>query len=145
MGFTGSRPPWASPQPTTLAILRQMHPPATRRPASASYQETMLWVAATVCFFGFFRTGEIIVPFSSGFDARVDLSWGDVAIADAGKILWVFLKCFKIDQYGRGTEVFLGTTCVWWRRFMPTWLAVEQCPSRFSAWRVGLHLRSHVL
>ena len=105
------QPPTRRRLPITPAILRQMRPPATRRPVTASYQETMLWAAATVCFFGFFRAGEITVPRSSAFDARVHLCWGDVAIADTGGVLRVFLKRSKTDQFGRGAEVF-GTLLV---------------------------------
>ena len=70
-------PPTRRRLPIIPAILRQTRPPATRRPVTASYQETMLWAAATVYFFGFFRAGEITVPLSSAFDARVHLCWGD--------------------------------------------------------------------
>ena len=101
------QPPTRRRLPITPAILHQMRPPATRRPVTASYQETMLWAAATVCFF---RAGEITVPLSSAFDARVHLCWGDVAIADTGGVLRVFLKRSKTDQFGRGTEVFIGAT-----------------------------------
>ena len=60
--------------------------------------------------FGFFRAGEITVPTTSAFDAATHLSWGDVAIDVTGMALRVFLKRSKTDQYGRGTEVFLGAT-----------------------------------
>ena len=38
---------------------------------------TMLWVVATMCFFGFLRAGEIIAHPSSGFDQSIHLSVGD--------------------------------------------------------------------
>ena len=40
----------------------------------------MLWAAAVMCFFGFFRSGEITVPNLSSFDDKKHLAWGDVAI-----------------------------------------------------------------
>ena len=90
--------------PVTPALLRQMRPPALQNPATASYQEKMHWAAATVCFFVF--SARATVPTPSAFDAAVHLAWGDVAIADKGGALRVFLKRSKTDQYGRGTEVF---------------------------------------
>ena len=96
--------------PITPAILRRMRPSALQNPSTTSYQETMLWAAATMCFFGFFRAGEITVPNLAAFDASVNLAWGDVAVADTGEALQVWLKRSKTDQYGRGTEVFLGAT-----------------------------------
>ena len=96
--------------PITPTILRQIRPLALRQGTSAGFQETLVWTAATVCFFGFFRAGEITVPTTSAFDAATHLSWGDVAIDVTGMALRVFLKRSKTDQYGRGTEVFLGAT-----------------------------------
>jgi len=40
----------------------------------------MLWAAATMCIFGFFHSGEIIIPSIAAYDATVHLSWGDVAV-----------------------------------------------------------------
>ena len=54
---TTSQAPSRRRLPITPAILRQIQPPGTCQPATASYQETMLWAAATVCFFGFFCAG----------------------------------------------------------------------------------------
>ena len=40
----------------------------------------MLWAAACLCFFGFFRSGELTFPSAQGFDPTIHLSWGDVAV-----------------------------------------------------------------
>ena len=40
----------------------------------------MLWAAATVCFFGFFRAGEITTTGVTSFSPTTDLAWGDVTI-----------------------------------------------------------------
>ena len=37
-------------------------------------------------------------------------TWGDVSISQDRQVAWVFLKRSKTDQFGRGTEVFLGDT-----------------------------------
>ena len=76
----------------------------------AAYEESLIWAAASVCFFGFFRAGEITVPSAAAYDRATHLSWGDVCISQDGKVLRVFLKRSKTDQYGRGVEVFIGAT-----------------------------------
>ena len=98
--------PQAARLPITPLLLRHLRPPST----DPSYDERLLWATAAVCFFGFFRAGEITVPSASAFDARINLSWGDVSIREDGRALRVFLKRSKTDQYGRGTEVFIGST-----------------------------------
>ena len=40
----------------------------------------IIWAAATLCFFGFFRAGEITVPTLSAFDQKRYLTWGNVVI-----------------------------------------------------------------
>jgi hypothetical protein len=75
----------------------------------------MLWAAAVLCFFGFFRAGEITVPNQSSFNTSKHLSWGDVSIDDPmdPKVLKVNLKHSKTDQLGKGVEVYVGRTkCV---------------------------------
>ena len=47
------------------------------------FAEIMLWATATLCFFGFFRAGEIIVPSLTSFEPTKHLAWGDVAVDDA--------------------------------------------------------------
>ena len=72
----------------------------------------MLRAAATLCFYGFFRSGEITAPSASTFDARMHLAWGDVAInsTEAPTAIRVHLKRSKCDQMGHGIDVFVGTT-----------------------------------
>ena len=102
---SGPSPPTRLPiTPPHLWRLRPLDGVAT------SYEERLLWAAAAVCFFGFFRAGEITAPSASAFDPRVHLAWGDVSISGDNQVLRVFLKRSKTDQYGRGTEVFIGAT-----------------------------------
>ena len=72
----------------------------------------MFWAVAALCFFGFFRSGEITVPSEKGYTAKVHLSWGDVRIdsQETSAILLVFLKKFKTDQFSKGARVFVGKT-----------------------------------
>ena len=106
--FSGSAP--QERLPVTPPLLRRLHPPGLLQPATASHDELLLWAAATLCFFVFFRAGEITVPSVTAYDPAVHLSWGDVTISDDGRVLRVFLKRSKTDQYGRGVEVFIGST-----------------------------------
>ena len=72
----------------------------------------MLWAAAMLCFFGFFRSGEITVPSQTSFNASQHLAWGDINIDDRSlpKVLKIHLKKSKCDQLGRGVDVFIGRT-----------------------------------
>ena len=54
--------------------------------------------------------GEITVPAVSAFDPAVHLSWGDVSISGEHQVVRVVLKRSKTDQFGRGTQVYLGST-----------------------------------
>ena len=98
--------PQAARLPITPLLLRHLRPSST----DPSYDDRLLCATAAVCFFGFFRAGVITVTSASAFDARINLSWGDVSIRENGRALRVFLKRSKTDQYGRGTEVFTGST-----------------------------------
>ncbi len=40
----------------------------------------MLWAAASLCFFGFFRSGEITIPSESAYDESAHLSFQDVQV-----------------------------------------------------------------
>ena len=76
------------------------------------HDRLLMWAAATVCFFGFFRSGEITVPSAAAFDPTIHLSWGDVAVDDLANpsVIRFFLKRSKCDQFGSGVEVFVGKT-----------------------------------
>ena len=76
------------------------------------FDNTMLKAAATLCFFGFFRSGEITVPSTSAFEERRHLAWGDIAVDQASPpaVVRVHLKRSKCDQLGHGVDVFVGRT-----------------------------------
>ena len=40
----------------------------------------MLWAACTVCFFGFMRSGEVVIPSHNSFDPSYHLAWEDLAV-----------------------------------------------------------------
>ena len=94
--------------PITPAVLRRMQ--RVLHPPHPPYEDELIWAASAVCFFGFFRAGEIAVASLTSYDPASCLSWGDVAISEDSQVVRVFLKRSKTDQFGRGTEVFLGAT-----------------------------------
>ena len=66
--------------PTTPAILESLRKYWTSSSELERHDSTMLWAASCMCFFGFLRTGEVVVPSDSGYDPAVHLSYGDVKI-----------------------------------------------------------------
>ena len=71
---------------------------------------SMLWAAATMCFFGFLRVGEVVAPSDGDYDPSYHLSYADVR-ADARKspqYLQVHIKASKTDPFRKGVSIFLG-------------------------------------
>ena len=62
--------------PITPAILRKIQEQWS--PMASDPDILMLWAAAVLCFFGFFRSGETTVYSQNSIDSRKHLSWGDV-------------------------------------------------------------------
>ena len=81
-------------------------------PQQTDRDVVMIWAAAVMCFFGFFRAGEITVPTASSFDAAKHLAWGDVAVdsIECPQTLKIHLKKSKTDQLGRGVDIYIGKT-----------------------------------
>ena len=92
--------------PHILDRLRQ-HWDATDNP-----HRVLLWAAASMCFFGFFRSGEILIPAGSSYGEAVHLSWGDASVdsAESPTVVRVHLKRSKCDQFGKGADIYLGRT-----------------------------------
>ena len=72
----------------------------------------MLWAAMLLCFFGFFRSGEILSPAQGLFDASSHLTCADLAIDSVTdpQCLRVHLKQSKTDRFKEGTYVCVGRT-----------------------------------
>ena len=96
--------------PMTPAILRRIRRLWNERATRGEY--IMPWAALTLCFFGFFRSGELTVPTGKSFDASIHLSWGDVAINDPRnpRAIKVRLRRSKTDQFRNGVDVIVGRT-----------------------------------
>ena len=93
--------------PITLAILRQFLSIWGKLPDR--FNGHQLWAAACMCFFGFIRSGEVVVPGENSFDPAVHLSEGDVRVDDTS-YLEVSIKASKTDVFRKGVTVFLGVT-----------------------------------
>ncbi len=61
----------------------------------------MLWAASTVCFFGFFRAGELTIPSDNAFDPTTHLTVEDITINDVAN-LKLHLKASKTDPFRKG-------------------------------------------
>ena len=79
---------------------------------SAQLDVKMLWAAMVICFFGFFRSGEITVPSVNSFNPSIHLAWGDVSIDNvaAPSVLKIHLKKSKTDQLKKGVDIYIGTS-----------------------------------
>ena len=73
---------------------------------------TMLWAAACTCFFGFLRSGKVVVPSDSEYDPVVHLSFGDVRLDNTTdpQFLEVTIKVSKMGPFRQGVQVYLGRT-----------------------------------
>ena len=96
--------------PITPSVLRKIREQWSMRATNPDV--VMLWAASTLCFFGFFRAGEITVPTHDAYDSRRHLSWGDIAIDNVAdpQVLQIHLRVSKTDQLGRGVDVYVGKT-----------------------------------
>ena len=72
----------------------------------------MLWAAASLCFFGFLRSGEMTVPEGAQYDESTHLSFRDLAVdsRENPRSLKVRLKTSKTDPFRRGVDVYVGRT-----------------------------------
>ena len=95
--------------PISLDMLRKLHDVWT---VDSSYDGRMLWAAASLCFFGFMRSGELTVPSNTGYDEGAHLSFQDVSVdnLDLPQILKVRIKASKTDPFRVGVDIFIGRT-----------------------------------
>lgn len=76
-----------------------------------SFNTSMLWAVACVCFFGFLRSGEATVPTQASYDAGTHLSISDVSIDSQSCPSTIMLrKASKTGPFRVGVTIFLGRT-----------------------------------
>ena len=97
--------------PITPEILQQLKKSWEGHPIRAD--ASMLWAAATLCFFAFLRTGEAVAPSVSRFDSRYHLAYGEVRVNSIHNPSWmeVHIKRSKCDQFAEGIKLVIGATC----------------------------------
>ena len=63
-------------------------------------------------FYGFLRSGEVVVASATAFDPSADPSYGDVAVDNVASphFLSVRIKTSKTDPFREGVTVYLGVT-----------------------------------
>ena len=93
--------------PITPDILRKLK--AVWSPSASQYQETMLWAASSIGFFGFLRSGEITVPSEQEYDPAIHLSYQDIAVDNHAvpSLIRLHLKSSKTDPFRRGVDIYI--------------------------------------
>ena len=73
------------------------------------YDDILFWAACCMGFFGFLRSGEFTTP-SSKFDSQIYLALSDVKIDKHinPKLIFLHIKCSKIDLFRQGSTIRLG-------------------------------------
>ena len=64
--------------PITLDILIKLRSVWERD--NTKQDNIMLWAVSSLCFFGFFRAGELTVPSEDSYNPQIHLNYGDIAI-----------------------------------------------------------------
>ena len=96
--------------PITPGIFRAMR--STLEPQATDPDVILIWAVVLLCFFGFFRSGKITTPSTTGFNPKIHLAWGDVAIdsTQSPSLLKIRLKRSKTDQFGQEVDIYMGKT-----------------------------------
>lgn len=96
--------------PITPDILRQIKALWSAKPIQPD--TVMLWAASCLCFFGFFRLGEITCSSPSTVKSHQELLIADLAVDNHScpTFISVNLKQSKTDQFRRGARVIVGRT-----------------------------------
>ena len=107
-----SDPPTRKRPPITIDILQMLRRVWCITPLEPD--NTMLWAAACVGFFGFLRAGEFTVPSPGAYDPDTHLNLNDLAIDNHSNLASVRLriKQSKMDPFRQGIDIFLGMTVI---------------------------------
>ena len=71
----------------------------------------ILWGASCLCFFGFPRMGEAVVPSDTQYDLEIHLSYRDIKVNSRSHPQWleVHIKASKNDPFRHGVSIY----CMW--------------------------------
>ena len=97
-------------RPITLEIMQGIK--SVLLSQSNSYQNTMIWAACYLVFFGFLRSSKFTVPAQDCFDNSTHLSPQDIAIdcRHSPSMIKVRIKQSKTDPFLQGVDLYLGKT-----------------------------------
>ena len=95
--------------PITPHVLSRIHKFLS---SSSDQDKTVILAVATTAFFRFFQLGELLPTSAAAFNATTDLAWGDAVVDNRRnpRMLQIHLITSKIQQFGPGVDVVLGTT-----------------------------------
>ena len=96
--------------PITPTILRRVK--QVWSGIKTDYHQTLLWAAATTCFFGFLRCREITLKPNESFDLLTHLSFQDIAAdsRSAPTFVQLTLKASKTDLFRQVIKIVFGAT-----------------------------------
>ncbi len=93
--------------PITPDIMRNIHHLWSQQPTT--FNETMLWAAFCLAFFGFMRAGELTAS-TAGNQANLQVNDITVDSHVNPQLLTIHLRHSKTDQFGAGHYIHLGRT-----------------------------------
>ena len=105
-------PCWKERLPVTPSILRKLK--TAWQTMEDTFNAHMLWAVVCTCFFGFLRSGKVVVSLAAAYDPSVHLSHGNVKVdsISAPSYVTVMIKASKTDVLRRGVTVYLGRISV---------------------------------
>lgn len=96
--------------PVTIQMLRRIRHLLSKR--TPSYANTTLWAMCCLALFGFLRVSEFTIPTEGSYNSSRHLSLDDIAVDNRNKprLLQLFLKQSKTDQFRQGVKIYVGAT-----------------------------------
>ena len=96
--------------PITLTLLAQLQ--CSWLTSRSGRDASMLWAAATMCFFSFLRAGKVVVPSDSAFNPSIHLTVKDISVDShsSPSYITVKIKASKSNPFRRGVTIYLGQT-----------------------------------
>ena len=107
--------------PVTPEILLQMKKAWGKE--SGGRDVVMLWAAASLCFFGFLRSGEVCVPSDHSYDEGAHLSFHDISM-EAPSGVKVRIKSLRLTPFAWAWISLWAEqvmSCAQWQQFWPIW------------------------
>ena len=94
--------------PITVEIMGSIKTVLTLHPTD--YDNTLLWAACCLAFFGFLRCGEFTVTSQEAYDPDMHLSLADIALDDKNNPTVILSPQSKTDPFRQGVDLYLGKT-----------------------------------